>query len=68
MTIAEAGELDTQVTLLVRSAVLESVNVPTATSPSVKPTGMLEFAGLIAIESNPLTNDTRPILVAPLSR
>jgi hypothetical protein len=67
-TVADAGVSDVQVTLVVKSAVLASVNVPVALNCWVKPSGRFGLDGVTASETRPRTKDTLPILVAPVSK
>ncbi len=67
-TVATLGVVEVQVTLLVRSAVLVSLKVPVATSCCVKPLAMLGAAGVMAMESSPLTKDTRTTLLPALNK
>jgi hypothetical protein len=67
-TVAVAGVPELQLTLLVKSVVLLSLNVPVALNCCVRPSGMPGAPGVTAIDSNPLTKDTRAVLVVPLTK
>ena len=67
-TVATVGVPELQLTLLVKSAVLVSLNVPVALNCCVSPSATLGALGVTAMDSSPLTNDTRAVLVVPLKR
>src|ERR1700722_15217501 len=66
--VAVVAVPEVQLTLLVKSAVLVSEKVPTALNCCVSPTGRLAAAGVIAIDSRPLTKETLSRLVDPAAR
>ena len=68
LTVAIVGALEVQVTLLVTFAVLVSLNVPVAVNCCVNPEATLGAFGVTAIDTNPLRNETRAVLVWPLNR
>jgi hypothetical protein len=67
-TVATAGVPEVQVTLLVKSAVLVSENVPVAVNCCVTPSGMLGMLGVTAIDTKPLTKDTLARFVLPVTK
>jgi hypothetical protein len=68
LTVAMVGVFEVQLTLLVKSAVLVSLNVPVALNCWVSPFGRLGVLGVTAMDSNPLTKVTRAVLVVPLTK
>src|ERR1700722_2041105 len=63
--VAVVAVPEVQLTLLVKSAVLVSEKVPTALNCCVSPTGRLAAAGVIAMDSRPLTKETLTRFVDP---
>jgi len=68
VTVATLGVSETQLTLLVKLAVLVSETCPVAVSCSVTPSGIVELIGVRVIDDRPLTKATLAILPVPLTR
>ena len=67
-TVATAGVLEVQVTLLVKSAVLVSEKVPVAVNCCVTPSGTLGILGATAMDTKSLTKDTLARFFLPVTR
>jgi ketopantoate reductase len=68
LIVATAGVSEAQATFAVKSAVLVSLKVPVAVNCCVNPLAMLGAAGVTAIDTKPLTKETRAVLVPPLNK